>query len=99
MKGFRVDWMFPGESDFLAAEVRFMGELFCRVRCERADLMLEVDFLQDTRSPIASLPLAEFVLLIEAVGDEVRDLRRGICIPVSAYPICLRGMLHAVNDA
>jgi hypothetical protein len=43
--------------------------------------------------------LAEFVRLIEAVGDEVRDLRRGICIPVSAYPICLRGMLHAVNDA
>ncbi|NUS60213.1 MAG: hypothetical protein HOQ01_04635 [Lysobacter sp.] len=97
MKGFRVDWMFPGESDYLAAEVRFKGELFCRVRCERADSVLEVDFLPNLRSPIG-LPLAEFVRLIEAVGDEVRDLRRGIYVPVSAYPICLRGMLHAVND-
>jgi hypothetical protein len=52
MKGFRVDWMFPGESDFLAAEVRFKGELFCRVRCERADLMLEVDFLHNLRSSV-----------------------------------------------
>ncbi|MCC8364572.1 hypothetical protein LK996_15985 [Lysobacter sp. A6] len=99
MKGFRVDWMFPGESDFLAGEIRFEGQVFCRVRCERADGLLEVDFPAGFVKPIYDLPLTQFLRLVEAVGDEVRDLRCGASIPAAAYPICFRGMGHAVNDA
>ena len=101
MNGFRVDWVFPEESDFLAGEIRFEGQVICRIKCERTDYALEVEFFEDRRVPprVARFSLPDFMQLLLAVGDEVRDLRRGIRVPASLYPICLRGMQHAVNDA
>jgi hypothetical protein len=77
MSGFTVDFVCPVGFKHLAAEISYQRQLICRIKSERADLRLEVDFFFDYREPLEPLvlPLEEFIDLINELKAEVADLR------------------------
>lgn len=78
MTKFRVTFVSPTEFEWLAAEIEYDGQLICRIRNERPDRALEIEFnfntyVDQTMRPI--LPLDEFVKLLAEVSKEVADCR------------------------
>lgn len=78
MKGFSVDFVSPVGFDYPAAEICLDGQILCRVNVESADGALCADFFHETREPgrPLSFPLAEFIRLMDEVGDEISALRK-----------------------
>lgn len=78
MSAFSVDFVSPVDFEHLAAEIRYDGQIVCRIKSERGDGELEVDFLHDLIEPIRPLSFSysEFLQLLEDVAEEVRSLRR-----------------------
>ncbi|HYG06526.1 MAG TPA: hypothetical protein VD865_08945 [Stenotrophomonas sp.] len=79
MTNFSVDFVSPVEYENLAAEVSYAGQLLCRIRTERPDFELELEYFFDFRLPVVPLviPFAEFMELVSEVAEEVRALRQG----------------------
>lgn len=77
MSRLTVDFVSPVEFDNLAAEVCYDGQVLCRIKSERADKELEIEFYVVLREPLSevSLPLQEFLRAVVEVSDEVKQLR------------------------
>ncbi|WP_233840426.1 hypothetical protein [Dyella sp. 2HG41-7] len=79
MSGFTVDFVSPMDFEYLAAEISYDAQVLCRVRNERSDRVLEVELFVDVvrkdRPTQLTVPLRDFMALLDDVGKEVADCR------------------------
>jgi hypothetical protein len=77
MTGFSVDFVSPVDFNHLAAEICFDGQIVCRVKSERPDRVIEVDFFYLFRKPLDPLtvPFDELLALVSEIGSEVAAMR------------------------
>jgi hypothetical protein len=73
---FSVDFVSPVEFERLAAEISLDGQLLCRIRSERADRELEIEFHFEAREPDVPVlgNLDEFLQTVHDVAEELRSL-------------------------
>ncbi|TBR36728.1 MULTISPECIES: hypothetical protein [Dyella] len=74
---FYVDFVSPVEFEYLAAEIRYQDQILCRIKIERPDKRLEIEFFAVLREPIEPVvaPLSDFIKLIGEVSEELVDAR------------------------
>jgi hypothetical protein len=74
-KNFQVDFVSPVEFENLAAEVSFLDQVICRIKNERADNVLEVEFFAVLREPVLPVivPLEDLMKLMQEVSAELRQ--------------------------
>jgi hypothetical protein len=72
-KNFQVDFVSPVEFENLAAEISFLDQVICRIKNERADKVLEIEFFAVFREPVAPVvvPLDDLMKLIQEVSAEL----------------------------
>jgi hypothetical protein len=73
---FQVDFVSPVGFDHLAAEIRFQGQVLVRLRCERADGVVEAEFFAVWAEPLKPVvvPLGELQTLLGELAAELRAL-------------------------